>query len=70
MTLPMAVVALVSWLKNPYQGNKAEVKVNEIKEKEWSFAVGFTVAVTVAFLVNDLYGFFSWQKMQKRQNGE
>lgn len=29
--------------------NKAEVKVNEIKEKEWGFAVGLTVAVTVAF---------------------
>ncbi|MBS6833367.1 MAG: nicotinamide riboside transporter PnuC, partial [Clostridiales bacterium] len=26
MTAPMAVFALVSWIKNPYDGNKAEVK--------------------------------------------
>ena len=30
MTAPMAVFALVSWLRNPYNGNKAEVKVNTI----------------------------------------
>lgn len=28
MSMPMAVFALVSWLKNPYNGNKSEVKVN------------------------------------------
>ena len=28
MTMPMAVVALVSWLKNPFQGKQSEVKVN------------------------------------------
>ena len=31
MTAPMAVFALVSWIKNPYDGNKAEVKVNRLK---------------------------------------
>lgn len=34
MTMPMAVVALVSWLKNPYNGNKAEIKVNTISRME------------------------------------
>ena len=34
MTMPMAVFALISWLKNPYNGNKAEVKVNEISKRE------------------------------------
>lgn len=34
MTAPMAVVALISWLRNPYNGNKAEVKVNRLKCKE------------------------------------
>lgn len=34
MTMPMAVFALISWIKNPYNGNKAEVKVNEISRKE------------------------------------
>ena len=34
MTMPMAVFALISWLKNPYNGNKSEVKVNELKKNE------------------------------------
>lgn len=34
MTMPMAIFALISWLKNPYNGNKSEVKVNSISKKE------------------------------------
>ena len=49
MTMPMAVVALVSWLKNPYNGNKAEVKVNHLKRKELSFMWILTGVVTVVF---------------------
>lgn len=138
MTMPMAVFALISWLKNPYNGNRAEVKVNSISSKEalgmWIaagavtvvfyyilsffstaniipstlsvttsfiavyltfrrsplFALGYAsndiilialwlpismkdiryISVVVcfaAFLVNDIYGFFSWRKMKKRQ---
>lgn len=138
MTMPMAAFALVSWLRNPYQGNRAEVKVNAISAKEhglmWMaavlvtgifflildafhtahiipstlsvttsfiavyltfrrnpyFAVAYatndlilillwilasladsrylSVAVCfIAFLFNDVYGFFSWQKMKRRQ---
>ena len=37
MTMPMAVFALVSWLKNPYQGNRAEVQVNRISRPEQLF---------------------------------
>ena len=47
MTMPMAAFALVAWLKNPYKGNKAEVKVGSIGKSEqvlmWSFAVTVTV---------------------------
>ncbi len=139
MTMPMALFALVSWLKNPYNGNKAEVTVNVISKKEAVFmwilscivTVGFyfilnyfsttnllpsTLSVTtsflavyltfrrspyfaiayasndivliilwilasfsdikyisvvvcfLAFLINDLYGFYNWQQMKKRQN--
>lgn len=139
MTMPMAVVALVSWLRNPYEGNHAEVKVNRIPQKEsvfmWILAtvvtivfyfilsyfntaniVPSTLSVTtsfvavyltfrrdphfavayaandvvlivlwilasiedvryvsvvvcfVAFLVNDIYGFLNWKKMEKRQS--
>ena len=138
MTMPMAIFALISWLKNPYNGNKAEVKVNNISKLEtvllWAaaavvtvlfffilkyfntanivpstlsvttsflavyltfrrspyFALAYAVndivlillwvlaslydvkyiSVTVcftAFLANDVYGYFSWQKMKRRQ---
>ncbi len=49
MTLPMSVVALVSWLKNPYKGRKSEVKVNNIGLRETPFALALTAAVTVVF---------------------
>ena len=49
MTVPMAIFSLVSWLKNPYKGNKAEVKVNRLKGKEYIFMVLLNIAVTVAF---------------------
>lgn len=138
MTMPMAIFALISWLKNPYKGNRAEVKVNTLRRAEIVFmcllAAGVTVvfyfilahfntsnllpstlsvttsfvavyltfrrspyfalvyaandvvlivlwtmasmsdtryiSVTVcfaAFLLNDIYGFVSWQRMKKRQ---
>ena len=141
MTMPMAVFALISWLKNPYKGNKAEVQVNTISKKEavlmWIGAAAVTVlfyfileyfhtanivpstlSVTtsfvavyltfrrsplfalayasndivlivlwimasiydiryvsvavcfVTFLVNDIYGYISWQKMKRRQGAD
>lgn len=139
MTMPMAVVALIAWLKHPYEGNKAEVKVNQISKREtlfmWLLAIlvtlcfyfiltfshtaniiPSTLSVTtsfvavyltfrispyfavayaandivliilwilasmedikyisvivcfIAFLVNDLYGFLNWRRMEKRQS--
>lgn len=141
MSAPMAVVALVSWLKNPYNGNKAEVRVNRLKGREIIFMAILTIIVTVIFyfilknlgtanivpstfsvttsfaaayltfrrspfyalayaandavllilwtlaaisdisylsviicfamfLVNDIYGFFNWRKMRRRQQAE
>lgn len=138
MTAPMALFALISWIKNPYNGNKAEVKVNRLDKREIAFMFFLTAAVTgvfyfilsafhtanlipstisvatsflavyltfrrsafyaaayaandavliilwvmaalsditylsvvicfAIFLVNDIYGFISWSKMQKRQ---
>ena len=49
MTMPMAVFALISWLKNPYNGNKAEVKVNRIGKTETFLMWLLTVIVTVIF---------------------
>ncbi len=138
MTAPMAVLALISWIRNPYNGNKSEVKVNRLKLKEIIFMILLTAIVTfvfyyilaafntnnlipstvsvttsfiaayltfrrsayyavfyaandmvlivlwilasfsdksylsvvicfIVFLANDIYGFISWSKMQKRQ---
>lgn len=49
MTAPMAVFALVSWLKNPYNGNRAEVRVNRIAGGEYIFMALLTAAVTFVF---------------------
>ena len=138
MTGPMALFALISWLRNPYKGNRAEVAVNRIGKWEYFGMYLATAVVTlgfyyileyfntaniipstlsvatsfiavyltfrrssyfalayaandvvlillwtlaalenisylsviicfVMFLVNDLYGFVSWKRMEKRQ---
>ena len=140
MTLPMSVMALVAWLRHPYEGRKTEVQVNRIGKKDVIWMILLTTAVTVAFyfileafdtanllpstvsvttsflavfltfrrssyyalayaandivlivlwvlasledihyvsvavcfvvfFVNDMYGFVSWRRMAKRQNG-
>ena len=138
MTGPMAVFALISWIRNPFDGNKKEVKVNQISRYEYLLMYCLTFIVTIifyyilrffntanlivstisvttsfiavyltfrrspyfaiayalndiilmilwtlasfvsikyisvvvcftAFLANDIYGFISWRKMEKRQ---
>ncbi|WP_294483748.1 nicotinamide riboside transporter PnuC [uncultured Ruminococcus sp.] len=135
MTMPMAVFALILWLRNPFNGNRAEVRVNSISKSETVFMFVLALIVTIVFyfilqmfhtaniipstlsvttsfiavyltfrrspfyaiaysandiilwimasitdtrylsvvvcfavfLVNDIYSFFSWQKMKKRQ---
>lgn len=49
MTMPMAVFALISWLKNPYHGKKSEVTINHIKRKEYIFIWSLTLIVTIIF---------------------
>jgi len=49
MTMPMAVVALIAWLRNPYEGNKAEVKVNQISKRETLFMWLLAILVTLCF---------------------
>ncbi len=49
MTAPMALFALISWLKNPFKGNRAEVAVNKLSPKEALLILILTAAVTVAF---------------------
>lgn len=49
MTMPMAVIALISWLKNPYNGKLTEVKVNKIGKRDVVFMFIYAALVTVSF---------------------
>lgn len=49
MTMPMSVFALVSWLKNPFNGNKSEVRISSISHRANILLWVFTVSVTGAF---------------------
>ena len=49
MTMPMAVVALVAWLKNPFHGKRSQVAVNRPAKREYMLILALTVIVTVIF---------------------
>ena len=55
MTMPMAIFALISWLRNPYNGNKSEVRVNNISKKEnFGMWVGTFVITMLFYFILDL----------------
>ena len=49
MTAPMALFALISWLRHPYRGNRAQVEVNRLSRREILWLIPLTAAVTVLF---------------------
>ncbi len=49
MTAPMALFALISWLKNPFEGNRSQVRVNKIKGGEVVFMLILTSIITFVF---------------------
>ena len=49
MSLPMAIIALISWTRNPYEAGKVEVKIKNISKKEAVLMWIPTLAVTVIF---------------------
>ena len=49
MSMPMAVFALVSWLRNPFEKGKTQVRVNRIGKTEVLLMLLLSVVVTVAF---------------------
>ena len=57
MTLPMAVFGLISWLHNPYQGNKKEVKVKNVTKTEISKI--FIAAIFVSFIFYFILKYFN-----------
>ena len=48
MTAPMALLALITWLRNPYK-DSAEVTVRRLTRKQWGMLLLATVAATVVF---------------------
>lgn len=49
MTMPMAIVSLISWIRNPYNGSRSEVRVNHISRREMIFALLLTAVITMVF---------------------
>lgn len=49
MTMPMACFSLVSWIRNPFDEGKSEVRVNHISRKEQCFMWILTLFITVIF---------------------
>ena len=49
MTMPMAVMALISWVRNPYKGKRDQVAVGRMDGRAWILACLSTCAVTIAF---------------------
>ena len=56
MTMPMAVFALISWLRDPYEGNRAEVKVNVLARAEG--VLMWVAAGAVTFLFYHILRYF------------
>lgn len=51
MTAPMSVFSLISWLKNPYNGNRAEVEINSLNRRDIIVMTILSVTVTLIFFV-------------------
>lgn len=49
MTMPMAVFALIAWLRHPYNGQRSQVQVNAVSKKELLILCGAAALVTAAF---------------------
>ena len=49
MTMPMALLALISWIRNPYKGKRSEVTVNRLQLSEILFLLFLTAIVTAVF---------------------
>lgn len=49
MTTPIAIAAVVTWLKNPYRGNRAEVTVNSLRAREYFIVFIVGIGVSVGF---------------------
>lgn len=49
MSLPMAALAAVAWLRNPYQEGEPEVAIHRLSRLEWCWGCILAVGTTVLF---------------------
>ena len=57
MSLPMAAVSFISWIRNPYKGNKSEVQIARVGKKEFAVIALISVVVTVvSYFILDIFG--------------
>ncbi|MEG1003297.1 MAG: nicotinamide riboside transporter PnuC [Clostridium sp.] len=49
MTTPIAIMSVVSWLKHPYKGEKAEVEIAHLSKKNIVIMIMLTIVVTFCF---------------------
>ena len=49
MTAPMAIFALVSWIRHPYEKNHSEVKIHTLSKLDIIITIPLAVAITIAF---------------------
>lgn len=49
MTAPMALMALIVWMKNPYEGKQSQVKVNRLTTAEIIWMLVLAAGVTFVF---------------------
>jgi nicotinamide mononucleotide transporter PnuC len=57
MSLPMAAVSFISWMRNPYKGKKSEVEIAKVGKKEIGFIALLSLVVTMAsYFILDIFG--------------
>lgn len=49
MTAPIAAMAVVSWIRNPFQKGRPEVRVNHLQKSEYILLLFLTILITVIF---------------------
>ena len=49
MTAPMALIALISWIRHPFNGKRSEVEVCRLKQSEYLGIILLTIIITVIF---------------------
>ncbi len=66
MTAPMAVIAVISRIKNPYEKNKSRVKVHTLTRDEILIMLIFTAIVTTAFYFFGIFKYFKFVFSHRR----